>query len=255
MRAELDVHHAEAESTLHRMIALQEEVNRHSYALYDVTDDDFRAVAELYTGRPDVSMDKLVADLIASESVPFLAGLRYRPSGLRKRADWGQTWERQREEDRIDARVAAALTREGRETDEKHASGAPGARRQREVGDNPPPPQYRTPNFVDTTEWRLCGPLDVPKERLVGYPHCTPDDETGLVVGWAGRDHREQAIALVSHLHAQIADASNYTGGVSAAMSIGAHDSVVDLARNHSRVSVSALYTEQLFKPRDISVR
>jgi hypothetical protein len=43
-----------------------------------------------------------VADLVAAESVPALPVLRYKPSGLDKRAAWERTWELQRREDAVD---------------------------------------------------------------------------------------------------------------------------------------------------------
>ena len=69
-------------------------------------DTDFLAVAELYIGRASFDLEALVAVLVASESVPFLPVLRYSEPGLRKRADWEATWEKQRAEDAIDADLA-----------------------------------------------------------------------------------------------------------------------------------------------------
>ncbi|MGH8591141.1 MAG: DUF7008 domain-containing protein, partial [Gammaproteobacteria bacterium] len=47
------------------------------------------------------------------ESVPFLPILRYKPSGLRKRQVWEETWRLQRREDAIDAEVEAERTAVG----------------------------------------------------------------------------------------------------------------------------------------------
>jgi hypothetical protein len=47
--------------------------------------------------------------------------------------------------------------------------------------------------------WRLRGPLDVPKERFVSYPHCSRENDPSLVVAWAGWDHLEQAQALAGY--------------------------------------------------------
>jgi hypothetical protein len=66
-------------------------------------DSDFMEVAELYRGRADFDIGALVAELIEAESVPHLPILRYKPSGLDKRAAWERTWELQRLEDDIDA--------------------------------------------------------------------------------------------------------------------------------------------------------
>lgn len=66
-------------------------------------DKDFMQVAELYTGRMDFDVAKLVGELIAAESVPSLPVLRYKPTGLDKRAAWERTWDLQRLEDVVDA--------------------------------------------------------------------------------------------------------------------------------------------------------
>jgi len=64
-------------------------------------------VAALYTGRADFGLEALAAELVTRESVRFLAALRYAETGLRKRAQWEDTWRLQRREDAIDAEVAA----------------------------------------------------------------------------------------------------------------------------------------------------
>lgn len=134
------------------------------------SDADFMAVAALYTGRPDFTVARLVAGLVASESVPFLPVLRYSEDGLRKRAAWERTWDLQRREDRCE-----------------------------DVGDIPVPPKYRPKDFLKTEFWRLRGGLDVPKERFVSYPGCARDADGSLPVAWAGYDHRQQAEALWSY--------------------------------------------------------
>ena len=58
-------------------------------------DQEFLQVAELYIGRPDFDVAKLVAGLVDNQSVPLLSVLRYKPSGLRKRAAWERTWDLQ----------------------------------------------------------------------------------------------------------------------------------------------------------------
>lgn len=65
--------------------------------------NDFMQVAELYAGRMDFDVASLVGDLVAAESVPCLPVLRYKPTGLDKRAAWERTWELQRLEDAVDA--------------------------------------------------------------------------------------------------------------------------------------------------------
>jgi hypothetical protein len=62
-------------------------------------------LAAVYRGRVDFDLPALVAELVESQSVPFLPFLRYKESGLRKRAQWEETWRLQRREDAIDAEV------------------------------------------------------------------------------------------------------------------------------------------------------
>ena len=144
--------------------------------------------------------------------MPFLAALRYTETGLRKRADWEATWEKQRAEDAIDAEVAArrdeflrdrvgtlpirakterrrSLCRShgGRHQDEDVRQGRrrrdraeAKRRKQDEVGDIPVPPKYKTADFQSQDFWRLRGGLDVPKERFVSFPHCARDADPSL---------------------------------------------------------------------------
>ncbi|MEV0754542.1 BREX-2 system adenine-specific DNA-methyltransferase PglX [Streptosporangium sp. NPDC050280] len=69
-------------------------------------DVDFVSVAELYA--PGKDLEKVVAELVADEHVPYLAQLRYKDSGLSKRADWEDVWDRQRREDAAQAVADAA---------------------------------------------------------------------------------------------------------------------------------------------------
>jgi hypothetical protein len=55
-------------------------------------------VASVYRARPDFDLTELVVELVESESMPFLPVLRYKESGLRKRAIWEQVWDLQRRE-------------------------------------------------------------------------------------------------------------------------------------------------------------
>jgi hypothetical protein len=201
-------------------------------SLADATraDAEFQSVAELYVRRAGFDLEALVAELVAAESVPFLAALRYSETGLRKRADWEATWEKQRAEDAIDAefaarrdeflrigwsrqnargeretaeayaaRMAAGL---GAETVQKAADAAIATeakcRKAAEVGDIPVPPKYKTPDFKSATFWGLRGGLDVPKERFVSFPHCARDADPSLPILWAGHDHLARARALAS---------------------------------------------------------
>jgi hypothetical protein len=168
-------------------------------------DHDFLQVAAIYRGREDFDVASLVAELVEAESVPFLPVLRYKPTGLRKRDVWEQTWERQRQEDALKAEG-------GRMKDELKAEGG---RRKDEQGELQPsalspqpfnikvPPKYTSADFLKTDFWRLRGKLDVPKERWISYPHCETESDPSLVVGWAGWNHLQQATALIAYYDAR----------------------------------------------------
>ncbi|WP_282697752.1 BREX-2 system adenine-specific DNA-methyltransferase PglX [Streptomyces sp. CC208A] len=138
------------------------------------TDEDFTAVAELYAPRQDLT--KTVRELLSDEHVPFVSALRYKPSGLKKRADWEHVWELQREEDA--------------------APDEPAKRKIRER--TPVPPKYTSADFLKPSYWRARGKLDVPKERFVSYG--TVNVQSPELYGWAGWDHLEQALALASYV-------------------------------------------------------
>ena len=153
------------------------------------TDADFQQVAARYAGHASVDLDSLVEALVESESVPALPILRYKPSGLAKRTDWERTWARQRHEDLIDAEVEASTPQRDDETGEQHATRLEAIRRHRkreEIGEHPPPPKYRSADFLGPAFWRLRGALDVPKERFVSFPSMSRDSDPTLLVGWAG---------------------------------------------------------------------
>ena len=198
-------------------------------------DPEFCDVAALYAKTAAVDLDALVATLVQREAVPFLAALRYSATGLRKRADWEDTWEKQRQEDAIDAEVEAqrpvlrARARaeqeafwagEGRvgepdtvrqariashvtdETVEARTDSLIAAEQKRrkdaEVGRIPVPPKYKTADFQHVDMWRLRGGLDVPKERFVSFPGAAPDTDGTLPVLWAGHLHLPRAQALAT---------------------------------------------------------
>jgi hypothetical protein len=140
-------------------------------------DQELMQVASIYRGRDDFDLAALIADLVESESVPFLSVLRYKPAGLRKRKVWEKTWELQRKED------------DGED-----------------VGDIKVPPKYTSADFQKSDYWRLRGKLDVPKERWISFPHCETDGDPSLVVGWAGWNHLQQGTAIVSYYDARKKD-------------------------------------------------
>jgi hypothetical protein len=133
-------------------------------------DAGFMQVAALYAGHADFDPATLVAELVSSEAVPFLPVLRYTESGMRKRAQWEDTWALQRKED-------AGET----------------------VGKIPVPPKYQSKDFLKSDFWRQRGGLDVPKERWISYPGCERGADGSLVIAWAGWDHLQQATALATY--------------------------------------------------------
>ena len=165
-------------------------------------DARFQQVAARYAGDAGVDLARLVTELVENESVPALPMQRYKPSGLAKRADWETTWRNQRHEDAIDADVAATVHREDTDTDEKYASRVQAEqqrRKQKEIGSVAPPRKYRSADFLKASYWRLCGPLDVPKERFVSLPDMSRDSDPSLLIGWAGWDTPSLCQAVASY--------------------------------------------------------
>lgn len=133
-------------------------------------DEEFRGVLRLWAGDPNVATGAALAKLLADETVPFLSAYRYKPSGLDKRAVWKDTWALQRRED----------------AGEKLASPIP------------VPPKYKPTDFAKGAYWSHRGKLDVPKERFISYPNAGRDTDATELLGWAGWDHADQALALAS---------------------------------------------------------
>ncbi|MES3646769.1 BREX-2 system adenine-specific DNA-methyltransferase PglX [Mycobacterium intracellulare] len=139
-------------------------------------DEDFRRVLRLWAGDSNVATGTALAKLLADEAVPFLAAYRYKPSGLEKRAAWEQTWALQRRED-AGEKLAAPI---------------------------PVPPKYKPADFVKGSYWSHRGKLDVPKERFISYPNGGRDTDATELLGWAGWDHADQALALASLISQRI---------------------------------------------------
>lgn len=136
-------------------------------------DADFTSVAALYAPRKTLS--DIVSALLTDDHVPFLAALRYKPSGLKKRQDWEDVWDLQRQED-----------------------GAPDEPTKKKIRDSiPVPPKYTSADFLRASFWQARGKLDVPKERFISYGQANV--ATPALYGWAGWDHREQAQALATY--------------------------------------------------------
>ena len=159
-------------------------------------DEEFLQVAELYTGRSDFDVARLVAGLVENQSVPLLPVIRYKPSGLRKREAWERTWGLQRREDAIDAQTKLPASHPEHLTPEAAA-----ALKEAEVGAIPVPPRYTSADFRKSVWWRLRGKLDVPKERFCSLPFCERTADPSLVIGWAGWNALEQSRAVAAYFH------------------------------------------------------
>ncbi|MFH8656302.1 BREX-2 system adenine-specific DNA-methyltransferase PglX [Streptomyces afghaniensis] len=133
----------------------------------------FASVASLYAadhlGKPDLPLAQVLADIVVDEHVPYLAAMRYKDSGLRKREQWEEVWKLQREEDKTGERL-----------------------------DIPVPPKYTSADFLRFSYWANRGKLDVPKERFISYMEASPDADPTVLLGWAGWDHKDQAQALIN---------------------------------------------------------
>jgi len=143
------------------------------------SDPDFTSVAALYAAdhlkKPDLPLAQILNEIIADEHVPYLAAMRYKDSGLRIRREWEKVWEKQREEDRTGTRL-----------------------------DIDPPTKYKSSDFLKQSYWTHRGKLDVPKERFISYPDAGPDSDSTLMLGWAGWDHKDQALALTDLIDTRV---------------------------------------------------
>jgi hypothetical protein len=149
-------------------------VTRSVAQLSDLLREDrtMRTLLELLQGSSEVDVVPVLTSLVVDESVPYLAACRYKALGLVKFREWQHVWDLQRAEDRVDA-------------------GGPGTKPV-----VPVPPKYAPVDFARTSYWRARGKLDVPKERFISSPGTARTGDASPVLGWAGWDHAEQAIAL-----------------------------------------------------------
>ncbi|GAB3292705.1 BREX-2 system adenine-specific DNA-methyltransferase PglX [Parasphingorhabdus pacifica] len=133
-------------------------------------DEEFVSVLALWAGRPDVPVATSLQELLADQAVPFLAAYRYKESGLDTRAAWEETWRLQRKED-----AGEALDKP-----------------------IPVPPKYKPADFVKQSYWQHRGKLDVPKERFILYPDAGRETDASPLLGWAGWDYAQRALALAT---------------------------------------------------------
>ncbi|WP_446222577.1 BREX-2 system adenine-specific DNA-methyltransferase PglX [Nocardia sp. IBHARD005] len=133
-------------------------------------DPEFIEALDLWAGQKDAPVTATLVKLLADQAVPYLAALRYKDPGLRKRAEWERVWDMQRDED-------ASLI---------------------QATDIPVPPKYNSADFLKQSYWSHRGKLDVPKERFIVYPDAGRDTDPTPLLGWAGWDHAQQGLALAT---------------------------------------------------------
>lgn len=136
-------------------------------------DEVLLELARVLTGNAEPDLAAVIASLAPTGAVPYVAAYRYKPSGLEKFREWQAVWDLQRRED-----AGEKVT-------------------------IPVPPKYSTPDFQRVEYWKARGKLDVPKERFVLYPGVGREGDSSPVLGWAGWNHRDQAIALVREITTQ----------------------------------------------------
>ncbi|MDO5500306.1 MAG: BREX-2 system adenine-specific DNA-methyltransferase PglX, partial [Propionibacteriaceae bacterium] len=130
-------------------------------------EEEVMSVVALWEGRRDAPLTTSLTRLLVDEAVPYLAAYRLKETGMRKRAAWEETWDLQRRED----------------------AG-------QEVGPIPVPPKYTSADFRKASWWQARGKLDVPKERFILYPDAGRATDPTALLGSAGWDHSQQALAL-----------------------------------------------------------
>ncbi|GAA4479473.1 BREX-2 system adenine-specific DNA-methyltransferase PglX [Rhodococcus olei] len=133
-------------------------------------DSEFITALDLWAGKKDTPVTDTLVKLLADEAVPYLAAMRYKESGLRKRAEWERVWDLQRDED-------AGLIK---------------------ATDIPVPPKYTSADFAKSSFWSHRGKLDVPKERFISYPGAGRATDPTPLLGWAGWNHAQQGLALAT---------------------------------------------------------
>ncbi|MGX7724141.1 BREX-2 system adenine-specific DNA-methyltransferase PglX [Rhodococcus sp. 5G237] len=131
---------------------------------------EFIEALDLWAGQKDAPVTATLVKLLSDQAVPYLAALRYKESGLRKRAEWERVWDLQRDED-------AGLIK---------------------ATDIPVPPKYTSADFLKSSYWSHRGKLDVPKERFILYPDAGRDTDPTPLLGWAGWNHAQQGLALAT---------------------------------------------------------
>lgn len=139
-------------------------------------DDALLALSRELTGSAEPDLAGVIESLVRPNAVPYLAAYRYRTSGLEKFREWQRVWDLQRREDKGEKVVI------------------------------PVPPKYKNTSpsdFQKDEYWKARGKLDVPKERFVLYPGVGREGDHSTVLGWAGWNYRDLAVALVREVMSQ----------------------------------------------------
>ncbi|MBO0923784.1 BREX-2 system adenine-specific DNA-methyltransferase PglX [Cellulomonas sp. zg-ZUI199] len=130
-------------------------------------------LAQTLTGAREPDVAGVIGGLLSHEGVPYLAAHRFTATGVEKFREWQRVWSLQRRED-AGEKVAIAV-----------------------------PPKYGDKDFQDSTYWKARGKLDVPKERFILYPGVGREGDSSPVLGWAGWNHRDRAVALAREILTQ----------------------------------------------------
>ncbi|WP_454198475.1 BREX-2 system adenine-specific DNA-methyltransferase PglX [Nocardia sp. Marseille-Q1738] len=129
------------------------------------------SVAALYASRhlgvPETTLRDVLAAILINEHVPYVGALRYKESGLRKRAQWEQVWQLQRSEDRTGQALGI-----------------------------PVPPKFSASDFRHPSYWSHRGKLDIPRERFVSYPDLATKEKS-LLLGWSGWNDTDRVHVLL----------------------------------------------------------
>ncbi|MGV9565626.1 BREX-2 system adenine-specific DNA-methyltransferase PglX [Streptomyces sp. NPDC003480] len=120
-----------------------------------------------HLGRREATLADVLATILEGEQVPYAAALRYKESGLRKRAQWERVWELQRREDQTGEALGI-----------------------------PAPPKYVSADFQRASYWSIRGRLDIPRERFISYADVV-DEEGGLLLGWSGWSETDRVRVLL----------------------------------------------------------
>ncbi|MCU0671543.1 MAG: BREX-2 system adenine-specific DNA-methyltransferase PglX [Myxococcota bacterium] len=159
-------------------------------------DPAVEAVATLLAGKA-FDLDRLVAKVLETESVPNFKHHVYKEKGLVKRAAWERTWELQHAEDAWDQKKKAHEEALAAGTPPEAAPPLPeGKRPTPEV-----PPKYTSGDFLKPTYWKHRGKLDVPKERFVALtelPKALTDEARTPRYAWAGLTPLQRAKLLLA---------------------------------------------------------